>query len=204
MHISSHGTSCGFHHSFARYNTNALILKKIHYFKFLKGLNKVYLFDFDLLARLVRKIILLFDNWLINNWCYQSTMWRVDYALVNNPNHLGLLFLVEISNYASTRLEDLDFIRNLLIHPHLQVCKLLKLLKHLSITSEDERKMILIELINTSNKKFNTKYNEEDCIMLALDKMMEYKVEAITYLKSDKMQARTNTAKYELILKLLH
>ena len=64
--------------------------------------------------------------------------------------------------------------------------------------------MILIELINTSNKKFNTKYNEEDCIMLALDKMMEYKVEAITYLKSDKMQARTNTAKYELILKLLH
>ena len=129
---------------------------------------------------------------------------RVDYVLVNNPNHLELPLLIEISNRTSTRLKDLDFIKNLFIHPRLQMCKLLKLLKHLSIVSEDEREMILIELINISTKKFDVKYDEEDYIMLALDKIMECKVKAIIHLKSDKILIKTDTTKYELILKLLH
>ena len=114
-------------------------------------------------------------------------MLKVDYALVNNPIYLGLLLLIEISNRASTRLEDLDFIRNLLIHPHLQICKLLNLLKHLSIASKDERKIILIKLINVSNEKFGAKYDKEDSIVLVLDKIIEIKIKAIINLKSNKM-----------------
>ena len=61
-HISSHGTGGGFHRSFATRSTNALTFKKINYFKFLKGLNEVYLVDFDLSTSVTRKIILLFNN----------------------------------------------------------------------------------------------------------------------------------------------
>ena len=114
-------------------------------------------------------------------------MLRVDYVVVNNPNHRGLPLLIEISNHTSTRLEDLDFIRDLLIHPYLLIHKFLKLLKHLSIAREDKRKMILIELINVSNEKFDTKYDKEDYIVLALDKIIESKVKAIINLKSNKM-----------------
>jgi len=112
---------------------------------------------------------------------------RVDYILVNNPNYFGLPSLIEISNRASTRLEDLGFIRDLLIHPRLKMRKLLKLLKYLSIAREDERKMILIELINVSKKKIDVKYNKEDYIMLALDIIIECKIKAIINKKSNKI-----------------
>ena len=77
-------------------------------------------------------------------------------------------------------------------------------MKYPSIVSEDEKKKILIEFINVPNEKFGKKYDEEDHIVLNLDKIMESKVKAIINLESNKTRARINTTKYELILKLLH
>ena len=67
---------------------------------------------------------------------------RVGYVLINNPNYLGLPSLIEVSNRASTRFEDLYFIRDIIIHSRVEMYNLLEMLKFPSLVNETERAMV--------------------------------------------------------------
>ena len=69
-------------------------------------------------------------------------MTKVGYILINNPNNLGLLSLIVVSNGASTRFKDLYFIRDIIIHPQVEMCNLLKMLKVSSLVNKTERTMV--------------------------------------------------------------
>ena len=84
-------------------------------------------------------------------------------VVLNNPNHLGLPSLIEMSNRASTRLEDLIFWKESIVYPRPEMHHILKMLKFPSTIDNDiERRSMTNKLIEIAMENKDRAFKKED------------------------------------------
>ena len=102
---------------------------------------------------------------------------RIEYVLLNNPKHLESLLIIETSNRAATRLEDLDFVQNSIACPRHEMHHMLKMLKIPSIINDDiERRSLTNKLIEIKISNKDMGFKKEDCCIAAIKFLIEIKL----------------------------
>ena len=101
-------------------------------------------------------------------------MTRIEFVLLNNPECLGLPPIIDISNRATTRLEELDFVQNSIACPMHEMHYMLKILKLPSIINDDiERRSLINNLIEIALSNKNRVFKKEDYYVVAIKFLTE-------------------------------
>ena len=130
---------------------------------------------------------------------------RIEYIFLLNPNNLGLPSLIELSARASTRLDDLYFCLERVVHPRLQMHALLKMLKFPCMLNDNERGNVLMKLIEVTKEHKDIMFTEEDYFKLVINVIMETKVKSkINNNAGNKAWTRQDSKKCDITLNILH
>ena len=99
---------------------------------------------------------------------------RIEHVLLNNPECAGLQSIIEISNRATTRLEDLDFVQNSITYPRHEMCCILKMLNLLLMINYDiERRSLINKLIEIVLRNKDRGFKKEDYCVAAIKFLIE-------------------------------
>ena len=131
-------------------------------------------------------------------------MLRIECILLHNPKYVGLPSLIEISNRATTRLQDLDFVENSTVCPRHEMHYMLKTLKLPSIINNNVERISLIKKltqITISNK--DIRFKKEDYHIVAIKFLIEIKLK--TKINSIKEKwTRSDSNKFNMMINLLN
>ena len=131
-------------------------------------------------------------------------MLRIEYILLHNPKYTGLPSLIEISNRATTRLQDLDFVENSIVHPRHEMHCMLKILKLPSIINNDVERISLIKKLMQmaiSNKDMG--FKKEDYCIVAIKFLIEMKLKPKINSAKEKW-TRSDSNKFNMMINLLN
>ena len=129
---------------------------------------------------------------------------RIEYILLHNPKHAGLPSLIEISNRATTRLQDLDFAENNIVCPRHEMHCVLKILKLPSIINNNIERISLIKKltqITISNKDMG--FKKEDYHIAAIKFLIEMKLKTKINSMKEKW-TRSDSNKFTILINLLN
>ena len=103
-------------------------------------------------------------------------MRRVEYVFLKDNAHYQSPYLVEISKRASTSIEDLDFCKDSIIFPKIEMIRILKMLKEPSVFLEDDRCSMLEKLCDILTTQRDLVEKETYYLQLAVHMMITNKI----------------------------
>ena len=105
---------------------------------------------------------------------------RVEYVMiVGCKGFSSTHYLVEISKRANTRLDNLHFCREHIVHPRKQMLVTLKILREPSMFIEEDRINIIKRLVGIVVSNDNNFSKTQECSCLSADMMISNKVNAM-------------------------
>ena len=130
--------------------------------------------------------------------------YRIKYAIIIDSVHFQSPYLIELSSRANTTIEDVSyFFSDNIIYPNEKMYHLLKILKHPSMFSNNIRDTILNKLVSIIESKEDTKFNQEKYLQLAIEIMIDEKVDEIYNVNQKKRFTRKDASNKNMILKRL-
>ena len=131
-------------------------------------------------------------------------MARIEYVLLNNPEYLELPSIIETSNRAATRLEDLDFVQNSIVCPRHEMHHVLKILKIPSIINDDiERRSLTNKLIEIALSNNDRGFKKEYYYVVAIKFLIEIKLKTKINSMKEKW-TRSDSNKFNMMINLLN
>ena len=108
-------------------------------------------------------------------------MLRIECILLHNTKYTGLPSLIETSNRATTRLQDLDFVENSIVCPRHEMYYMLKTLKLPSMINNNVERISLIKkLIQITISNKDMWFKKEDYCIVAIKFLIEIKLKTKT------------------------
>ena len=101
---------------------------------------------------------------------------RIQCVLFNKNASVGLIMLIEISSRACTTLDNINCCADIVVHPRIEMCSMLKYLKSPSMFKHDDRNVILKKFWDMTKTGANKNMTKVDYHMMSINIMINNKL----------------------------